>query len=98
MEAALVGPSTLASAYRATTHFTPRDGVAEPRMATITASLIGYPIIEPRGFTKLTAGARAMAPFESLGSQCPFRPFSTAAPRLRSLTLGPGTAVALAVR
>jgi hypothetical protein len=49
MEAALVGPSTLASASRAASHFTPRDGVAEPRMATITALLIGYPIREPRG-------------------------------------------------
>jgi hypothetical protein len=29
-----VSPSTLVSAYRATTHFTPRDGVAEPYMAT----------------------------------------------------------------
>jgi hypothetical protein len=28
LEAALVSPSTLASAYRATTHFTARDGVA----------------------------------------------------------------------
>src|SRR4029450_8408219 len=33
LEAALVSPSTLVSAYRATTHFTPRDGVAEPYMA-----------------------------------------------------------------
>jgi hypothetical protein len=40
-EAALVGPSTLASAYRATTHFTPRDGGwARPRMVTITGLLI----------------------------------------------------------
>jgi hypothetical protein len=45
-----VSPSTLASAYRATTHFTPRNGVAEPRVATITALLIGYAIREPRGY------------------------------------------------
>ena len=57
--------SALASAYRATTHFTPRNGVAEPGIATITRPLIGYSSLKPRGFPGTDDGALgAMAPFE----------------------------------
>jgi hypothetical protein len=57
-----VSPSTLASAYRATTHFTPRDGVAEPCMATITASLSRVSDFPSRRVSLgLTAGVQSPA-------------------------------------
>ena len=53
-----MSPSTLASAYRATTHFTPLAmTVAERRRPTLTAWATGYPIREARG-SRLTAGAK----------------------------------------
>ncbi len=48
--------SALASAYRATTHFTPRDGVAEPTWRRLPPRLVGYPILEPRGFPGTDGG------------------------------------------
>jgi len=57
-----VSASALASAYRATTHFTPRDGVAEPYMATITASLSRVSDPRAQGVSLgLTAGVQSPA-------------------------------------
>jgi hypothetical protein len=51
-----VSPSTLASAYRATTHFTSRDGVAEPPMAMITRR--ANRVFEPRAEGSLWTDGR----------------------------------------
>ena len=76
-----MSPSTLASAYRAMPDFTSRNGVAERVWRRLPPRLIGYPILEPRGFPGTDGGRLGDGALRVPSALVSVSAISTAAPR-----------------